>query len=316
MFMSDSTPLHNTDAVLATARASHICAALRAGFNAQSPAAAQLTVQWQAVTQSTNADGLAWLRKSKPATGQALLCGALRQQAGRGRAARPWINDTGSQLMMSLATVQAIAPALLPALSLVAGVAACEALEHLIVPNARHRLLLKWPNDLLWDDAKLAGILLESVSEAPQRSSHSTGRIEPVRSGIVLGIGLNLAGAAALSQQLQRPIADWRQVSSDLSADSDDTLIELAQRITQAWLAALKQVSRHGFDPFVERLARRDALAGKAIVVTEGSQVLHQGNAVGVDASGCLQLRTPDGLTRAISVGDIRVLLQSDRRAP
>lgn len=268
-----------------------------------------LQVEWHGRTGSTNADGLRWLRARTPGM-RHLLCGALHQDAGRGRAGRAWLNDAGTQLMMSLATLQHLPPALLPALSLVAGVTACEAIEPLIAPTQRHRLQVKWPNDLLWDEAKLAGILLESTSEA---NSHSAAG-DMTALGIVLGIGLNLEGGPALSQRLARPIADWSQISATAAEDGDAVLIELAQRITRAWLRAFDELRQQGLAPFLERLSRRDALRGLTVMVSDGAGVVLQGEADGIDTRGCLRLRLADGAVQRICVGDVQVKVQNSQR--
>src|SRR5690606_28485961 len=121
------------------------------------------------------------------------LLGAHLQHHGRGRAGRTWQNRPGANLMFSCAFDVFLPPQHLPTLSPAAGVAACEALRSLIGPAYQHQLTLKWPNDLQWKFAKLAGILVEVTRSG-------TSRISSDHYVAILGIGINLDDARALSQ--------------------------------------------------------------------------------------------------------------------
>src|SRR5690606_39683360 len=126
-------------------------------------------VAWLPVTGSTNADLLARVR-----TGGApplpWLLGTHLQQTGRGRAGRTWRNAAGDALMVSCAFEVRTPVSRLPGLSPAAGIAACEALRRLAGPDAAPRLAMKWPNDVQLDDAKLAGVLVETVRKPGRRA--------------------------------------------------------------------------------------------------------------------------------------------------
>jgi BirA family biotin operon repressor/biotin-[acetyl-CoA-carboxylase] ligase len=183
-----------------------------------------------------------------------------------------------------------------PGLSPVMGIAACEALRGLITahcatskhPTVATRLQLKWPNDLQWDQAKLAGILVESVNRS---GSHS-----PV---IVVGIGLNLKGAAVLSETLGRPIADWSQIADIAPA-------QIVASIAQAWSSAIKEYEAEGYATFTTRFEQVDALAGLQVDVTDQGHLLQTGKACGCDSTGRLLLQTDQGLS-PITVGDVSI---------
>src|SRR6185369_13879593 len=99
---------------------------------------------------------------------------AESQAAGRGRRGRVWVDEPGASLLLSVIVRPRLPPARLPLLSLAAGVAVAETLAEATGLSPR----LKWPNDVLVDGAKIAGILLESrLGAAPL---------------VVLGIGINL----------------------------------------------------------------------------------------------------------------------------
>src|SRR5512138_1554975 len=127
---------------------------------------------------------------AEPDLPRPVLLIAGQQTAGRGRRGRRWHSEPGAGLTFSLAVALRRPLRELAALPLVAGVAVARALHALGVVKAA----LKWPNDIVVDGAKLGGILVETRS---------------LNGGIkaVIGVGLNLRGAAALRARLRREVA-------------------------------------------------------------------------------------------------------------
>ena len=111
-------------------------------------------------TQSTNADALGLARDGENGP---LWIVAREQSHGRGRRGRAWQSPAGN-LYASLLLIEPCAPDVAPQLGFVAGVALIDAIGDLI--GAAHPVKLKWPNDLLSDGAKLAGILIEGSRRA------------------------------------------------------------------------------------------------------------------------------------------------------
>lgn len=251
-------------------------------------------VEWLAATGSTNADMLLEMRGALADWRGPLLRGAEVQAAGRGRAGRPWRTNPGDALLFSCGLRARLPQSAMPPLSIVAGVAACEALNQHLPPGASQRVRVKWPNDLQWGAAKLAGILPETVT-LPRAQ-----RAVPDEVGLVLGIGLNLRGAAALSSHLGRAVADW----STTGGDPDSATLVAA--IARAWQQAMDVYATEGFGGFARRFAACDALAGQTVRVLDDGQVRFEGIAQGVDATGRLQVSTADGL-QAVTVGDVSV---------
>lgn len=251
-------------------------------------------VDWTEQTGSTNADLLARARQRE--AGQAApkpwLLGAHLQQSGRGRAGRAWQNRPGAALMFSCAFDTTLAPASLPVLSPLAGLAACEALR-LLAGSAGERLCVKWPNDVQWGDGKLAGVLVETARN-PGGTSSAPGHT------VVIGMGMNLLGSAALSRALDREVADWTVSGCDAA------LSDVVAEVALAWRAALAQVESEGFAAFVGRFRSLDALEGRDIQVLDRGNVLHSGLGCGVDAQGRLRVRTWEGEV-PVSVGEISV---------
>lgn len=226
-------------------------------------------------TGSTNSDLLA-----RAATLAApVLLVALHQNAGRGRAGRSFLTAAGGALTFSLAwkfdgPVQRLA-----GLPLAAGVAMAEALGALDVP-----VQLKWPNDLLKDGAKLAGILVET-------------RPAPGGTWAIIGIGLNLSVPDALERQIGRSVA-----AATWLAQMDRDVLMAA--LLDALAAALTEFADAGFAPFCARWNRRHAYQGQEVNVLDNGVMLHTGRAAGVDDSGALLLDTAGGRV-VVHAGDV-----------
>jgi BirA family biotin operon repressor/biotin-[acetyl-CoA-carboxylase] ligase len=258
-------------------------------------------VDWSGQTGSTNADLLLRARREGGPPDRPWLLGTHLQSQGRGRAGRTWQNRIGANLMFSCAFDVFLPARLLPTLAPLIGMATCQALRTHLSPGPLARLTMKWPNDLLWDQAKLAGILIESTrSGTAQAADHHL---------IIIGMGLNLEDGRALSQSLDRRIADWTEIAADDPVAARTTPADLAASAARAWYEALNHVTAHGFADLPARYAEVDGLAGRMLDVLDDGRLRHTGVACGISADGRLLLRNADGL-QAVSVGEISVRLQ------
>ncbi|MVW71382.1 biotin--[acetyl-CoA-carboxylase] ligase [Bordetella sp. 15P40C-2] len=264
-------------------------------------------IAWTANTGSTNADLLAQARHcSGP-----MLLGAHQQDAGRGRAGRPWQNRAGATLMFSCAFPVQLPTVQLPSLSPLAGLAAGEALRGLVTvaddrsdriePNA---LRVKWPNDLQWHDAKLAGILVESTRNL----------VRPETYTIVIGMGLNLKDGDRLSQSLGRSVADWTTIMQQTGSFAV-SVADIVCASANAWRQAVQELATDGFDAFRPRFSAIDALAGREVNVIDQGAVLFSGTAQGLDEHGRLLVQAPQGLV-SVSVGEISIRPRTTEQAP
>ena len=253
------------------------------------------SVQWVDSTGSTNADliqRLKALQANAPQQGpvRPWLLGAHLQTAGKGRAGRPWANTAGSTLMFSCAFEPNIPLARLPAIAPALGVATCLALRSLIAAHCGDTrlepLTLKWPNDLQWHGAKLAGVLIETGPSAQ----------------VVVGMGLNLKDAAALSLVLERDIADLGMIQTQALPSAAQIVAHLAL----AWKQALKDYADLGYAAFRNPFDTIDALAGQPVQVIDQGHILHQGIAQGTDEHGRLRVMTDAGLIPVL-VGDVSI---------
>ncbi len=252
-------------------------------------------IDWVTSTGSTNADLSLRAQRARAqpdSPPRPWLLGAHLQTAGKGRAGRPWINEAGSTLMFSCAFATEIPLAQLPGIAPALGVATCHALRALMGAQPNDPLLtplkLKWPNDLQWHGAKLAGLLIET---APS-------------STVVVGMGLNLHGATALSAQLGREIADLSQVEQACNRSVHPA--HLVAHVAQAWQHALRDYAANGYTAFTHSFDIVDALAGHSVQLMDQGNILHQGIAQGTDALGRLRIMTETGLVPVL-VGDVSI---------
>ena len=237
-------------------------------------AARQVAIEIVDQTGSTNADLLA---RASSLTGPVLLL-ARSQTAGRGRAGRPWQSAPGASLTFSLAWKFERTLPQLVGLPLAVGVAIADALHGCGV-DAR----LKWPNDVLLDERKLAGILIETAA---------------ARDGIwaIIGIGINLAVPQDLAERIGSPAAGL----PPLAAAPDDLLAALLNTLAQA----LAEFAIAGLAPFTPRWNALHAWTGQQVAVLDHGQARQQGAAIGIDDSGRLLIDSAEGRVAVLS-GDV-----------
>lgn len=279
--------MHATDTLLppseasAAASARRIAELIAASSNDYAKAVA---IEVVAETGSTNVDLLA---RTGALTRPVLLV-AQSQTAGRGRAGRPWHTTATSALTFSLAWKFSRPLHALIGLPLAVGVALAEALAVFGV-----KVELKWPNDVLRDGAKLAGILIET---APHRRDAADGV------WAVIGIGINLAMPDHLQQRIGRSVAEV----AELREHDRDRLLAL---LLSALADVMAEFDAQGFAAFVARWNRLHAYGGRPVCILDDGRVQHEGMAVGVDDSGCFLMDTDAGRI-AVVAGDVSLRLQ------
>lgn len=258
---------------------SDICAALEQ----RDLPAGLFAVDVRAECASTNST-LLELAESGASSGTVVV--ARHQSAGRGRRGRHWVSAPGDSLTFSL--LWRFAPGTSPSgLSLAVGVALVRALSSLaaqatpgaIVPaGALPALSLKWPNDLLLDERKLAGVLVELVPGKPHAA--------------VIGIGLNRQLPEALPAELRESAAAWPYgtAPADLLAT---LLLHLAQ--------VLEQFAGGGFAVLRSEWQSHHAHQDQAVSLLDELAAPRQGICRGVAPDGALLLETTAGIERVLS---------------
>jgi BirA family biotin operon repressor/biotin-[acetyl-CoA-carboxylase] ligase len=226
---------------------------------------------------STNAEALRCARGGESGP---LWIAAVRQTAGRGRRGRAWISPAGNLYASLLLT----APAPVrrwPELSFVAALAVHDAILEL-APGLAPMLGIKWPNDLLLDDAKLAGILVEGECADP--------------AAVAVGIGVNCTSHPT---EIDQSATDLACAGESISPD------RLLLAISSKMLGRLEQW-RAGADFSIIRmewLARARGRGQEVAVRLAAGEVI--GRFEGLDESGALILRMRGGDQMRITTGDV-----------
>ena len=196
---------------------------------------------------------------------------ADEQTAGRGRLAHTWFSPPGNlYVSILLRTGQPAARA--AELSFLAALAVADAVEALLPRQSR--AMLKWPNDVLVNGAKIAGILLEQVDDAT-----------------IIGIGLNVLQAPSNTAYKATTIVASGGIASVDGAR--DILLDRIARHLSVWQA-------DGFAPIRQRWLDRSYPVGAAIRANAGGQSV-AGQFAGLDLDGALLLDTPQGRQRIVA---------------
>lgn len=227
---------------------------------------------------STNDTAIAAARGGVPA---GLVVTARRQLAGRGRHGRQWTSPEGN-LYCSVLLRPECPVAAAAQLSFVAAVALSECLAaHL--PDSKH-LGCKWPNDILYDGAKLAGILIESQ-----------GRADSETDWVVIGSGVNLIHCPP---DTPYPATHLRRAGATICPG---TLLGEYVRMLDIWYGHWK---RDGFSPVRDAWLARACYLGEEMVARTGSRQW-RGIFEGLGNDGALQLRLADGSRHQITAGEV-----------
>lgn len=245
--------------------------------------------RWVPETTSTNTDLLAMLRGVSNQDSCPALLGAHHQTQGKGRLGRRWFDQPGQALMFSCGFALSVKDAAsLASLGPALGINSRMAISKYLTESAALRV--KWPNDLMLGAGKVAGLLIEAATKGD-------------RLLVVIGMGLNLQGNAALSTELKREVADIvPALQPDVKAQ--DLVIALAR----AWQSTLETVQHQGFAPYHEVFAQHDYLAGQPARVLQQGNCVSSGTVQGLDQQGRLLMMTETGLT-AFDVGDVSLSL-------
>ena len=211
---------------------------------------------------------------------------AEQQSAGKGRRGRQWVSPFGQNIYYSVAIEFSAGLEQLDGLSLTVGVAVLQALQSQGVEG----LGLKWPNDVLIADRKVAGILRELHGDPA----------DVCRAIIGVGINVNMRTTGLIDQP-------WTSLRNAGDHDFDRT--ELALRLTESLHACVVEHCRNGFRSLKTKWEEAHAWRGRDVALIAGNSKV-SGVALGVDDRGALRLMGSDG-ERTYSGGELSLRLHS-----
>ena len=239
------------------------------------------------IVDSTNSALLREARAGVPFVTPCLLAAEL-QHTGRGRQGRAWRSSPGASLTASYALTIARGIGALSGLSLVCGLAVRDVLAARGVVAQ-----LKWPNDVLVDGKKLAGVLIEAHPLHAQASV------------AVIGVGINVAPPATRESDGNRTTsADINAIDLHTAGVPHVDRNLLAIDLASALALRLARFTADGFGAFQSEWNAAHAFRDRPVDLSEAGRALSSGIARGVDAMGRLLLDTPGG-AHAVLAGDV-----------
>jgi BirA family biotin operon repressor/biotin-[acetyl-CoA-carboxylase] ligase len=241
------------------------------------------TVHWFQETDSTQRVARD-LARAGAAEGTVVV--AERQTAGRGRLGRSWHSPAGLNLYCSLVLRPPLAPGAVPRLALVVGAAVAAA----IVEETGAAAAIKWPNDVLVDGRKVAGILVEMDAEM-ERVHH-----------VIAGIGVNVNAPVASFPPELRDKATSLRVATGRRVDR----AAFAARLLVALEARYGRFVSAGFASVRSEWESYSCLTGTEVRVASAAGEV-AGRVLGLDDDGALRLAGPSGAVVRIIAGEVTV---------
>lgn len=238
----------------------------------------------EVVPQAASSNTLLMQRAALGAPGGSVVAVEL-QSAGRGRLGRTWHSGLGNALTFSLLWRFDCGLNALSGLSLAVGMAIVRALDGIGAQGVG----LKWPNDIVCEQGKLGGVLIEAQGDM----------LGP--SAVVIGIGLNCHLPESLAQRIDQPACALDELCAEMPERNCLLALLLQEQAT-----VLRQFERGGFAPLRDEWERRHIHQDKAISLhlADGSEV--SGIARGVGDGGELRLETAPGM-RSFNSGEVGV---------
>lgn len=211
------------------------------------------------------------------------VCLAEQQSAGKGRLGRKWVSPFGANLYLSMLWSFAKDVSDISGLGLVVATTITDVLTSLGVKD----IGLKWPNDILWQKRKLAGVLIEIASEA-----YGIGNA-------IIGIGLNVAMPTRIGASIDQPWVDLREITNELQDRN-----RLAGLLINNLAQNLSLFRQKGIKVFMQKWRRLDACMNQPVcVITPNDKVC--GVAKGIDEHGRFRLENKAGKILVFSSGEI-----------
>lgn len=233
--------------------------------------------------------------RALPLSPHPVICIAEQQSVGRGRLKREWHSPFAQNLYFSFAYTLEKNISELGGLSLMVALAVCAAIEK--TSPLKDPLQIKWPNDILINDKKIAGILIEANAETQGFCQ------------IIIGIGVNVNMREAPSTSITQA---WTSLYAETGLYQDRN--KLAAALIKQLESFLSLFSEQGLSPFLKAWQERDYLFNQVLSLTA-----HQLNIVGigqgVNAQGHLLVHLPDNTIRSFSSGESTLIRKQSSRS-
>lgn len=251
------------------------------------------SLDWAVELESTNRY---LLSLAPPAPGYVKVAVAEHQTAGRGRRGRSWSMPPGTGVALSVSSVVEKIPADFGAFGLAVGAAARRAVLEVTGLDVG----LKWPNDLIVDDGKLGGILVE-LAQLADGSSH-----------IVAGIGINVQAP----DDFLRTVSDFSHGARDLAGQVPDWAIDrvgLTAALIGHFIELFTCYADSGFEGYRDEWLEAHVLDGQAVeLISVSSSTI--GTVRGIATDGSLIIEDSDGNRHSLISGDVTIRKRDDAR--
>ena len=241
---------------------------------------------WYESIDSTN---LKALEMAKEGAQSGTIIVAHAQNSGRGRLGRSWISPAGTGLYVSIILRPQLAPEHLSKITLAAGVAVSKAID--LVTNIS--TMIKWPNDILADGKKIAGILSESTGVNPAG-----------KTAVVLGIGINVNTPQESFPEALKDKASSLMAITGTIVQKGVLLKQLLDEISRQ----VKRLEQGEFSQILEDWKARDTTLGKRLNWLNAAKQIVCGIAQGPDENGHLQVKDFSGKLHDVLSGDITLV--------
>jgi len=237
------------------------------------------------IHHSINSTNSYLLEKSHQTKDTGLICLAEYQTAGKGRRGREWVSPFGSNIYLSILWQYQQGPASISGLSLAVGVAVIRALKDCGIEGVG----LKWPNDIFWQDKKLAGILIEVSGETNGPCS------------AVIGLGLNFYMPNEKAKSINQ---DWVDLAQILGENPINLRNKLASKLLNYLMPTIANFEQDTLASYLEEWREYDCMKGKQVQIYMGQQT-YSGMVKGIDDNGLLLLVDEHGKEKAFASGEV-----------
>ncbi len=237
------------------------------------------------IVDSIDSTNAALLRSDSGAPHRYCLAAEI-QYAGRGRRGRVWHSTLGGSLTCSIRWSFTQGIAALAGLSLAVGVALIRTLREFGIADAQ----LKWPNDILWQQRKLAGILIEVQGETNGAAV------------AVIGIGINLRLPPEVRANIDQAVTDLDEILARPIARN-----QLLATLLHQLSTVMTEFELHGLNQLRHEWLNAHAHADKAVRITLANGGELTGRIAGLAQTGALLLQTDDDKQIAINSGEVQL---------